>query len=104
MQVLHRLEFCGGLLFARTQRGFHLLLPGNFPGNLGGAYNVSFGISDRRYGQSNIEQASILALPNRLIVFDALAARMRSRILGSSSCRSGGIKIVMDLPTASSAV
>src|SRR6476620_6928630 len=50
------------------------LLLRNIPRDLRSSNNLAFRISDGRDGQRNDDQASVLALPNRLVMIDALPA------------------------------
>ena len=77
---------------------------GNVAGDFRRADDFAFRILDRRNGQRNIDPASVLAHTNGFIVLDALTASDTFENRGSSSCRSGGIRIVIGLPTTSSAV
>ena len=62
-------------------------------------------VSDWRNGERNINEPSILALSNRLVMVDLLTAADAFEDSGfSSSRRSAGMSIVTDLPTASWAV
>src|SRR5579872_2692094 len=39
-----------------------------------GADDLTFRIADRRYGQRDFDEAAVLAAPDRVVMFDALAA------------------------------
>ena len=68
------------------------------------ADDFAFRILDRRNGQRNIDTASVLARTNCFIGLDSRTASDTFENRCSSWSRSGGIKIVTGLPTASSAV
>ena len=74
----------------------------DIPGNFGSADDPAIGIFERRYRQRDIDQTSVLAATDGIVMINALPRRTRSMISGSSSMRSAGIRIVIGLPMTSS--
>ena len=77
----------------------------DFAGDLGCADDLAFRVSERRDRQGNVDQSPVLALPNGVVMLDALAAANACfKIAGSSLCPPLGISRAIGLPIASSAV
>jgi len=72
---------------------------GDVAGDLGRANDFACRVSDWRYRQGDINQASVLPPPNRFVVLDPFAA---ADALGSSFSRSLGMRIVTGQPITSS--
>src|ERR1700746_2386510 len=64
----------GKLLRHQGLKGFGVLALGDVPGNFRRADAAAFSVLDRRCGQRNLDQATVLAPPNNFITLDAVAA------------------------------
>src|SRR5262245_56047960 len=76
-----RLHFCQhilgsvlGFVSEYSKLGFAPFAVGNVSGDLGGAYDLTLRILDRRNGQRNVNSASVLATANGFTMFDAFTA------------------------------